>query len=409
MNCRERLLAAWSGTSPDHVPLTTWCFGFAPPAQLRWRKEDREVPFWYSLRMEHIHTLPQGWELEDDIRRAEAWLSLGLDDVLEVSVPWGVDPGVRYTDSRSGGDRPVLVRTYQTPAGSLRHAVRQTGEEHLPGWVVQPDHVPLFEDYNIPRAEEHAVSSPEDVAKIRHLYRAPDDRAVSWFRERMAALRPAAEELGVPIQAWSAFGMDAAVWLTGTEKAILMAMDHPSAFGELLDIIAEADLGRTELAAATDGVDLVVERGWYSSIDFWSPDLFEAYVYPHVAELAAAAHRHGKKLGYVMTTGVEVLGPRLADAGVDVLYFVDPGDPIGGGLSLPRVRELLGDRMTLVGGISSLSLAGGDGERIQREVAEAMQTLGPTGRFVLHPVDAIFPDTPWEGVQMLIDAWRKHR
>ena len=25
-----------------------------------------------------------------------------------------------------------------------------------------------------------------------------------------------------------------------------------------------------------------------------------------------------------MTTGVERLGPRLADAGVDVLYFVDP-------------------------------------------------------------------------------------
>jgi uroporphyrinogen-III decarboxylase len=150
-------------------------------------------------------------------------------------------------------------------------------------------------------------------------------------------------------------------------------------------------------------------RVWYSSIDFWSPGLFEAYVYPHVAELAAAAHRHGKKFAYVMTTGVEVLGPRLADAGVDVLYFVDPGDPIGGGLSLPRVKELLGSRMTLVGGISSLSLASRDPQRIEREVAEAVETLAPTGRFVLHPVDAVFPDTPWEGVQMLIEAWRKYR
>jgi uroporphyrinogen-III decarboxylase len=225
----------------------------------------------------------------------------------------------------------------------------------------------------------------------------------------MAALRPAAERLGVPVQAWSAFGMDAAVWLAGTEKAILMAMDHPHAFGQLMEIIAEADLGRTELAAAEPGVDLVVERGWYSSIDFWSPELFEAFVYPHVAELAAAAHRHGKKFGYVMTTGVEVLGPRLADAGVDVLYFVDPGDPIGGGLSLARARDRLGDRMALVGGISALSLASRDRGRIEREVAEAMETLAPGGRFVLHPVDAIFPDTPWEGVEMLVDAWRKHR
>ena len=409
MNCRERLLAAWNGKQADHVPLTTWCFGFAPPAALRWKKRGKEVLHWYSLRMEHIHTLPQEWELEDDIRRARAWLSIGLDDMLEVSVPWSMDPAVSYTDTRVGGDKPLLARTYETPAGQLRHAVRQTGEEQGPGWVVQPDHVPLFEDYNIPRAEEHAVSSPQDVVKIRHLYRAPDEPAASWFRGRMSALRSAAEDLQVPVQAWSAFGMDAAVWLTGTEKAILMAMDHPRAFGELMDILAEADLGRTELAAATEGVDLVVQRGWYSSIDFWSPGLFEAYVYPHVAELAAAAHRHGKKFAYVMTTGVEVLGPRLADAGVDVLYFVDPGDPIGGGLSLPRVKELLGSRMTLVGGISSLSLASRDPQRIEREVAEAVETLAPTGRFVLHPVDAVFPDTPWEGVQMLIEAWRKYR
>ena len=31
------------------------------------------------------------------------------------------------------------------------------------------------------------------------------------------------------------------------------------------------------------------------------------------------------------------------------------------------------------------------------------------GRFVLHPVDAVFPDTPWAGVRMLIEAWEKHR
>ncbi|MBN1836567.1 MAG: hypothetical protein JW820_12000, partial [Spirochaetales bacterium] len=312
MTCRERLLAAWNGSSLDHVPLTLWCFGFSPPPQLRWRKDGRELPFWYSLRMEHIHTLPQRWGLEDDLRRARAWLSLGVDDVLEVSVPWGMDPAVRYTDAVEAGDPPVLVRSYQTPAGPLRHAVRQTGEEQAPGWVVQPDHVPLFEDFNIPRAAEQAVSSPEDVPRVRHLYRGPGEGEVAWFRERMAALLPGARELGVPIQAWSAFGMDAAVWLAGTEKAILMALDQPKAFGELMDIIAEADLGRTELAAAAEGVDLVVERGWYSSIDFWSPDLFEAYVYPHVAELAAVVHRHGKKFAYVMTTGVEVLGPRLA-------------------------------------------------------------------------------------------------
>jgi len=102
----------------------------------------------------------------------------------------------------------------------------------------------------------------------------------------------------------------------GAEGAVLLALDEPAAFRRLWDIITETDLARVELAAATPGIDLVCERGWYSSTDFWSPTLFDEYVFPHVSQLAAAAHRYGRKFGYVMTTGVETLGPRLADAGV---------------------------------------------------------------------------------------------
>ncbi len=117
-----------------------------------------------------------------------------------------------------------------------------------------------------------------------------------------------AREQGVAVQAWSAFGMDAVVWLMGVEGAIFLAMDQPAAFAELLRIVALADAGRTELAAGDPAVDLVVERGWYSSTDLWSPALLDRFLFPYIAELSAIAHRHGKKFGYVMTTGVEALG-----------------------------------------------------------------------------------------------------
>lgn len=98
MTSKERILATLEGRSADHTPLTTWCFGFPAPAPLRWKTNGREVNYWYSKRLEHIHTLPQPWELEDEFKRAEAWLSLGLDDVLEVSVPWSCGPEVSWTD-----------------------------------------------------------------------------------------------------------------------------------------------------------------------------------------------------------------------------------------------------------------------------------------------------------------------
>jgi len=410
MTSKERILAAIDGKAKDHIPLTTWCFGFLAPEHLRWKRDGREVKYWYSKRMEHIHSLAEPWTLEDDFKRVERWLSLGIDDILDVSVPWSQGADVSIEDSNIPAGQaeryPVLVREYQTPSGRLRHAVRQTGEEPDQGWVIQPDFVPLFEDYNISRAVEHAVSSPSDVPVIKHMYGGPNLEANAWFTERMAKVKQFAEEKGVLVQVWAAFGMDAAVWLTGTETAIMMAMDAPEAFGQLMETIVETDYARTELAAKTDSVDLIVERGWYSSTDFWSPSLFDKYVYPYVAELAALTHKYGKKFVYVMTTGVEVLGPRLADAGVDVLYFVDP---VQDKLSLEKVKGLLGDRMAMAGGTNALSLASGDAARIRSEVKRAIEVLGPTNRFILHPVDALFPDTPWEGVEQMIEVWKKYR
>jgi len=412
MTSRERILAALNGKPADRVPLTTWCFGFPAPPHLRWQTNGKDVPFWYTKRLEHIHTLPYLWELEDEFKRAEAWLSLGIDDVLEVSAPWSQDPEVVVTDrvipaGRSDGDAryPVLVREYQTPSGGLRHAVKRT-EPDPPGWVVQPDCVPIFDDLNIPRAVQHLVSRESHVPAIRHLFAPPDPSQRQWFADRMAAMKAFADAKGLAVQAWTAFGMDAAVWMMGAEGAVMMAMDAPQAFGQLCEIIFATDHARTELAATHPGVDIVCQRGWYSSTDFWSPRLFDQFVFPYVAQLARLAHRYHRKYAYVMTTGVERLGPRLADAGVDLLYFLDP---IQDKITLTKAKELFADRMTLAGGTNALSLKSGDAKRIREEVRRAIDVLGPTNRFVLHPVDAVFPDTPWRGVQQMIEAWKEHQ
>jgi hypothetical protein len=413
MNSMERIVAACEGKTHDYAPLTTWCFGLEAPRALRWKNAGGEVRFWYSKRMEHLHTLPFQWTLEDDFRRALAWRSLGVDDILDVSVPWSVDPAVVIKDSRrpaAGGEQyPVLVREYTTPRGTLRHEVRQTGEHQGEGWVIQPDIVPLIEDFNIPRAVRHLVSTPQDVGPLSFCYRPPDAAARAWFSERMARVKTFRDAEKFPVQAWAGFGMDAVVWFCGTEGAIMFALDHPKAFQEMFEAITETDRARVDLAAAHPGVDLVVERGWYSSTNFWSPQLFETFVFPHVRTLASAAHAHGKKFAYVMTTGVEILGPRLAEAGVDVLYFVDPIDPVQKGLSMEKIRDMLSGSMTLVGGISSITMSNRDFPGIERDVKHALDVLGPTGRFILHPVDAVFPDTPWESVEKLIEAWKRFR
>ncbi len=51
----------------------------------------------------------------------------------------------------------------------------------------------------------------------------------------------------------------------------------------------------------------------------------------------------------------------------------------------------------------------GDPDEIREAVHSAVRTLGPNGGFILSPVDALFPDTPAESLEVMIEAWREIR
>jgi len=105
-----------------------------------------------------------------------------------------------------------------------------------------------------------------------------------------------------------------------------------------------------------------------------------------------------------MTTGIMPMLPMLKEANIDLLYFVDP---VQDKVDLKILKQRLGGQFALAGGVnSSITLGKGSPEEICRAVHTAVETLGPTN-FILSPVDALFPDTPWENVKIMIDAWRE--
>jgi hypothetical protein len=410
MTSRERLLTAIDHNKPDHVPMLCWCFGLAVPPHLRWQRGGRDVPHWYTMRLEHIHTLPEPWSVEDDFERVRRWFSLGLDDILEVSPPWGVHPEVRIRDWQEPptAEEPytVLCRSYETPAGALVHKIRRTDEEIGPGWVVQPDHVPLIEDFNIPRGVKHAVAGAEDLPRLRYLLQAPGAEQTAAYRERMEKVRRFAREQGVFVQGWSAFGLDLAAWLCGVDPMLMMAMTQPEQFEELIAIIDAFDEQRTRLMLETGGVDMVVRRGWYSSTDFWSPALFRRFLLPGLKKLVALAHQAGARFAYTMTTGALPMADVLLEAGIDMLYYIDPAVDKS---DLKVVKQKFNGRIALAGGVSSaLTLATGSRDDIRKAVHGAVNSLGPDN-FILAPVDALFPDTPWASLEAMIEAWREVR
>ena len=406
MTSKDRVLSRVDGKKVDHIPLTTWCFGFKPRKDLMWHKDGKPVNYWYSLRMEHIHTLPYKWELEDDFKRVLAWNSIGLDDLIDISIPWSTHPDVKFEDSSyfpKDSKYPVMSRKYYTPAGTLEYSVKKTGEKIEDGWVIQPDYVPLFEDYNIPRGVHYIVTKKEDIEGIQYLYASPDRNVFQWTDKRLSHITDFVTKYNVPVQSWSAFGMDAVVWLMGIENAVFLAVDDPESFRKLTNIIFNTDYARTELACKYDAIDIIVQRGWYSSTDFWSPNIFKNFVIPYVKELANLSHKNGKKFAYTMTTGLSVLGKELIKAGVDIIYFIDPYQD---NITLEDALKIFDSEVSLVGGINSIMLNKKDKNTIKESVKKAIKILDKTNRFILHPVDALFPDTPWEGLEIVINEWK---
>jgi len=175
----------------------------------------------------------------------------------------------------------------------------------------------------------------------------------------------------------------------------------------LVDTMYAFDLERTQLLLEVGGVDMVVQRGWYSSIEFWSPTLFGRFVLPRLRDLSALVHQAGARLAYTMTMGALPLAPQLIDAGVDLLYYVDP---IQDKTDLSQVKRVIAGRMAVAGGVNSgVTLCRGSANEIRQAVHTAVETLASGGGFILAPVDALFPDTPWTSVDALIRAWREVR
>jgi uroporphyrinogen-III decarboxylase len=379
LTSRERLLCAMRREEPDRVPL--WNL---------WRNLD--VPFKYASQAE----------------RAEAVLSLGLDDTLLLQPPLNKTehydanrvPGVGIRVRRVHPDEeryPLLVKEYDTPAGPIRQIVRQTED-----WPYGED-IRLFSDHNVSRSKESPVKGPEDLPRLRHLLAEPTADQLDEFRRTAARLRVDAQCLGVLVEGgWTALG-DAALWLLGTESLLLLQMDQPGFLEDLLDLVCQWELRRMELLL-DEGVEVIVHSAWYESTDFWTPKNYRRMLKPRLQRMVDLAHQSGAYFSYICTTSWQALMDDFLDLGFDSLIGVDP---VQGKADLAETKRHLGKHVCLWGGVNgALTLGQGTPAEVRQATDEAIRTLAPGGGFVLYPVDQLVRETPWANVEAMIERWR---
>lgn len=369
---RERILCTIGHEEPDHIPLwSLWTADFLPS---RWQDPTKRVP---------------------------EVLELGLDDSLWLSPPWGKSLEVRtrcWMERPAGSRYPLLMKEYDTPKGTLRQVVKRTAD-----WA-HGDDIPIVSNMNVSRGVEFLVERRDDLPKLAYLFTELTASEIETFREEAEAWRRCADKHGVLLEGYTIGPGDCAIWLCGVTSLALKIMDAPDFVEELLALLLRWQLRRTELLLDV-GVDTLVYQAWYEMPDFWSLEPYRCFLKPIIGCNVDMAHQAGVPVTYILTKGVMPLRFDFLDMGIDSLWGVDP---VQDDADLATLKQDIGDRVCLWGGLNSfVTLGRGTPDEIRTAVTEAVHVLGPGGGFVLMPVDQIFDDTPWESVMVMIERWRE--
>jgi uroporphyrinogen-III decarboxylase len=269
-------------------------------------------------------------------------------------------------------------------------------------WPYDQD-VHLFDDYNIPRLKEPLIKDEKDIPCLKYLLGEPTEQQLIEFRERARYLREQAERLGVLLDGgWSALG-DAVMWLCGMERVLYGQMDCPQFIEKVLDTVFEWEMRRIDWLLE-EGIDVMVHMAWYEGTDFWTPKNYRKMLKPRLMAMIEKVHAHGVKFRYIISRGWKPLMKDFLEMGIDCLAGVDP---VQDKIDLREIKREIGGQICLMGGLNSAVMLNlWSEEQIRNAVREAVEILSPGGGAILFPVDAVFNNTPWEKVEILIDQWR---
>lgn len=348
--------------------------------------------------------IPFAWR--DQFKRVEWTTARGICDTLLLQPPMGYIEdydagriGVPCEVTRvEGGRYPVLKKVYHTPEGDLGHEVGVTDD-----WIYGND-VFLFSDFNVSRAIKHAVCDMEDARKLPFLLGEPPQQAMESFRMDSKRIKAEAKRLDVLIDGgWVALG-DSLVDLCGMERVLSSQYEEPELLESVLDILLAWELRRVG-QVLEGGADVIVYMAWYEGCDFWTPGNWREFIKPRLKRLIDLSHSHGKLFRYIITKGVKPILPDLRELGIDCLTGLDPQQD---NLDISEIRRIAGNRMALMGGLSSsVMLSQGSCEDIRDATHAILEQVKEDNGFILFPVDAVFDDQPWENTEALIEAWKQ--
>ena len=185
-----------------------------------------------------------------------------------------------------------------------------------------------------------------------------------------------------------------------------MRLAQPSMVEVKQDFVVgdEGDVGGQGIAFVDVGADLIYIGDSYASASVISPEIYESFCAPAYRVMARAVRAMGA-FTYKHCCGYyDPLLNYLPGTGIDAMDGIDPTT----GMSVRHTKDVVGDRLTLMGGLSCLTLLKGTSEQVYEEARACIEAGKPGGRYVLGSACAIPRLTPPENIDAARQAVEDH-
>jgi uroporphyrinogen decarboxylase len=185
----------------------------------------------------------------------------------------------------------------------------------------------------------------------------------------------------------------------GPERAMMDFYERPDFVSGVIEMQVEAMIERGERLLPT-GIDALYIEDAYASLI--GPKHFEKFCLLPLQVFC----RHFKDSGvpiYIHVCGnVNRILEMLADTGVQA---VEPLDPLGG-VSVADAKKRIGDRVTIMGGLSTNTLRWGAPQEVKTEAAQKCLEGGPMN-YILAAGCSVPPETSLDNLRSMVDVAKK--
>ena len=193
--------------------------------------------------------------------------------------------------------------------------------------------------------------------------------------------------------------------LCGYQKALIDLIDNPA----LVHAVMEK------------GVAIAVEKGKFNidlgfrvlrlndsvaNMSVISPQFWREFIFPHMRDVCKELHHYCPEVRIYCHICGNIL-PVVNDLVETGLDCIGPLDPLGN-FTPAQVREIVGDQVSLLGGVNTLSFIQNSPKEILEEAKRCIQGAGKNGGYILSSGCVIPRDTSKENLKALKIAVEKY-